>query len=91
MISVSDNRTSIHNHSYYSNLRLLDALPSPESIIDRALELNINMIGISEHESLSSHIKVNKYGLKLQEQYPDFKTMLCDEIYLLYSRYNRIS
>lgn len=81
-----NNRSSIHNHSYYSNLRLLDALPSPESIIDRALELGINMIGISEHESLSSHIRVNKYGLKLQEQYPDFKTMLCNEIYLTENR-----
>ena len=81
-----NNRSSIHNHSYYSNLRLLDALPSPESIIDRALELGINMIGISEHESLSSHIRVNKYGLKLQEQHPDFKTMLCNEIYLTENR-----
>ena len=81
-----NNRSSIHNHSYYSNLRLLDALPSPESIIDRALELGINMIGISEHESLSSHIRVNKYGLKLQEQRPDFKTMLCNEIYLTENR-----
>lgn len=44
------------------------------------------MIGISEHESLSSHIRINKYGLKLQEQYPDFKTMLCNEIYLTENR-----
>jgi len=54
--------------------------------MDKALELGINMIGISEHESLSSHIRVNKYGLKLQEQHPDFKTMLCNEIYLTENR-----
>lgn len=65
---------------------MLDALPSPESIIDKAIELNINMIGISEHESLSSHIRINKYAQSLKEQYPDFKVALGNEIYLTQTR-----
>ena len=79
-------RASIHNHSYYSNIRLLDALPSPESIIDKALELNLAMVGISEHESLSSHIRINKYAQQLKERYPDFKIALGNEIYLTENR-----
>lgn len=81
-------RASFHNHSFYSNIRLLDALPSPESIIDRAIELDLGMIGISDHESLSSHIRVNKYAQQLKDQYPNFKIALGNEIYLTDTRNN---
>ena len=81
-----NHRASIHNHSYYSNLRLLDALSEPEALIDRAIELGIDMIGISDHESLSSHVRVNKYAQSLYEQYPNFKVALGDEIYLTETR-----
>jgi DNA polymerase-3 subunit alpha len=70
----------------YSNLRILDALPSPTSIVDKAIELGINMIGISEHESLSSHIILNKYAQEIKEQHPDFKIALGNEIYLIETR-----
>lgn len=70
----------------YSNLRILDALPSPTSIVDKAIELGINMIGISEHESLSSHIILNKYAQEIKEQHPDFKIALGNEIYLTETR-----
>lgn len=81
-----DKRVSIHNHSYYSNLRIVDALSSPEEIIDKAIELGICMIGISDHESLSSHIRVNKYAQEVMKKHPDFKVALCNEIYLTKSR-----
>lgn len=81
-------RASFHNHSFYSNIRLLDALPSPENIIDKAIELDLGMIGISDHESLSAHIRVNKYAQKIKEQYPDFKIALGNEIYLTEDRRN---
>ncbi len=77
--------TIIHIISY-SNLRILDALPSPASIVDKAIELGINMIGISEHESLSSHIILNKYAQEIKEQCPDFKIALGNEIYLTETR-----
>lgn len=81
-----DKRVSIHNHSYYSNLRIVDALSSPEEIIDKAIELGICMIGISDHESLSSHIRVNKYAQEVMKKHPDFKVALCNEIYLTKSK-----
>ena len=83
---MSNHRASIHNHSYYSNLRLLDALSAPKDIIDRAIELGIDMIGISEHESLSSHIILNKYAQELKSDYPNFKIALGNEIYLTKTR-----
>ena len=33
------NRCDIHNHTYGSNMRLRDALASPEALIDRAIEI----------------------------------------------------
>ena len=45
-----NHRASIHNHSYYSNIRLLDALSSPIDIVNRAIELNIDMIGIKKEQ-----------------------------------------
>lgn len=61
-------------------------MPSPTSIVDKAIELGINMIGISEHESLSSHIILNKYAQEIKEQHPDFKIALGNEIYLTETR-----
>lgn len=77
--------TIIHIISY-SNLRILDALSKPTDIVDKAIELGINMIGISEHESLSSHIELNQYAQQIKEQYPDFKIALGNEIYLTQTR-----
>ena len=86
---MSDHRASIHNHSYFSNLRLLDALSSPTDIVDRAIKLGIDMIGISEHESLSSHIVLNKYAQQIKSDYPNFKIALGNEIYLTKTRDNK--
>lgn len=61
-------------------------MPNPTSIVDKAIELGINMIGISEHESLSSHIILNKYAQEIKEQHPDFKIALGNEIYLTETR-----
>ena len=49
-----------HNHTRYSNIRLRDALPTPEALIDKAIELGLAGISISEHECVSSHVKANK-------------------------------
>ena len=61
-------------------------MPSPTSIVDKAIELGINMVGISEHESLSSHIILNKYAQEIKEQHPNFKIALGNEIYLTETR-----
>lgn len=40
------------------------------------------MIAITEHETISNAIKVEKYYKKIKEKHPDFKVILGNEIYL---------
>lgn len=79
-------RIDLHNHTRYSNLRLRDALATPEQLIDRAIELGLAGISISDHETVAGHIKANQYAQKIKEKYPDFKVILGNEIYLVNER-----
>ena len=47
-------------------------------------------IAITDHECLSSHIKVNQYTQKVQKNNPNFKVALGNEIYLVDARENGI-
>ena len=75
-----------HTHTEYSNLRLLDCINRPEKLIDTAINLGLGGIAITDHECLSSHIKVNKYAKKIRETNPDFTIALGNEIYLTKDR-----
>ena len=39
-----------HNHTMYSNLRLLDCIIKPQDLIDRAIQLGLSGIAITDHE-----------------------------------------
>lgn len=75
-----------HNHTMYSNLRLLDCIIKPKDLIDKAIELGLSGIAITDHEALSAHMEVNMYAKKLREKYPDFTIALGNEIYLMDER-----
>ena len=77
-----------HTHTEFSNLRLLDCINRPEKLIDKAVELGLGGIAITDHECLSSHMRVNKYAKKLRETNPDFTIALGNEIYLVKDRSN---
>lgn len=79
-------RTEVHSHTHYSNLRLLDAINRPKDLINRAIELGLRGIAITEHESLSSHIEANQYQKEIQKDNPDFKVILGNEVYLCDTR-----
>ena len=83
-------RLECHAHTMYSNLRLLDAINRPKNLIDRAVELGLSGICITDHESLSSHMEVNLYANELlsKEETKDFKVVLGNEIYLTGTRDN---
>ena len=83
---MGKDRIDIHNHTRYSNIRLIDALATPEQLIDRAIEIGLKGIAITDHEFLGSHIKANKKALEIKEEHPDFKVILGNEIYLVDSR-----
>lgn len=82
------NRVELHAHTRYSNIRLVDALPTPEQLIDRAIELGLKGIAITDHDCLSGHIKANKYAQEILKEHPDFKVILGNEIYLVDERPN---
>ena len=69
-----------------SNIRLLDATNRPRELVDRAIELGLAGIGITEHESLGSHIELDRLQDEYKEKYPDFKIVRGNEIYLTEDR-----
>lgn len=75
-----------HSHTEFSNLRLLDCINKPEALIDKAIELGLTGIAITDHETLSAHMRVNKYAKKLRETNSDFTIALGNEIYLTDTR-----
>ena len=75
-----------HNHTMYSNLRLVDAINKPEDLIDEAIKLGLSGIAITDHECLSAHIEAEKHMQKVKEKHPDFKLAFGNEIYLVNER-----
>ena len=69
---------SIHNHTQYSNLRLRDCIIKEEDLVKYAVELGHKVVGITDHECLSSWVKVEN----LIKKYPDIKILRGNEIYL---------
>ena len=72
---------SLHNHTMYSNLRLIDSINKPNDLIDYAYEIGLKGVAITDHESLSGHVKAMAYW---SEKYADkdFKLILGNEIYI---------
>ena len=81
-------RFEVHSHTHYSNLRLLDSINKPKDLIKRAIELGLKGIAITDHEVLSSHPEINFYQDEIQQEHPEFKIALGNEIYLTGTRDN---
>lgn len=76
----------IHNHTEYSNIRLLDSINRPKDLIRKAIELGLSGIAITDHECLSSHVEVTKIAEEIRKTNPDFTVALGNEIYLVDER-----
>ena len=77
-------RVDYHNHTGVgSNIRLIDSINSVEGLIDKAIELGLAGIAITDHEMLGAHPKALKYMESIRGQNPDFKLILGNEIYLV--------
>lgn len=77
---------SIHNHTEYSNIRLLDSINKVSSLFDRAIEIGLKGFAITDHECLSAHVQAvqkRKELVKAGKINEDFKLILGDEIYLI--------
>ena len=65
-----------------------DCINRPQALIDKAIELGLSGITITDHECLSAHMEVNQYAKKIREENPDFTIALGNEIYLTDTRDN---
>ena len=79
-------RFEMHCHDEMSNIRLLDSIIKPRPLIERAIEIGLKGISITNHECLSSHVTYNKIQQELINKGSDFKIALGNEIYLTDTR-----
>jgi len=81
---------SLHGHTEYSNIRLRDCIIKIPDAFRYASELGHTVLAFTDHESLSSWVKIEKEA----KRYPNIKTIRGNEIYLCRnglnaSNYNR--
>ena len=70
----------------YSNIRLLDCINRPDKLIEKAFEMGMSGIAITDHECLSAHMEVNQFMKKFRQEHPEFTVALGNEIYLTFDR-----
>ena len=63
-----------------------DSINRPEDLIKQAIQLDLAGIAITDHESLSSHIELDRLINKYKETHPNFKIARGNEIYLISKR-----
>lgn len=84
-------RFDIHSHSEFSNLRLIDSINRAEDMILTAHKLGMKGIALTDHETVSGHVKWlnTEKELKKAGKIPeDFKCACGNEIYLVDNRNN---
>ncbi|WP_010497706.1 PHP domain-containing protein [Paenibacillus elgii] len=77
---------ALHNHTDYSNLRLLDCTNDVKELIQKAADLKYGGLAITDHESVSAHVQAIKITRELKDKSKipkDFKLILGNEIYLV--------
>lgn len=80
-----------HSHSEFSNLRLIDSINRAEDMILTAYKLGMKGIALTDHETVSGHVKWlnTEAELKKTGKIPeDFKCACGNEIYLVDDRNN---
>lgn len=72
---------SLHNHTAYSNIKLIDSINKVEDLIDYGKELGLHGIAITDHDCLTAHVPaLNYYNKKYKDS--DYKLILGNEIYI---------
>ena len=68
---------SLHNHTRFSNLHVIDSINKPEQMLDYAYDvLHLSGLAFTDHDTISGAVKFLKaYQAKLQKEwskaYPD--------------------
>ena len=75
-------RFSCHNHTEMSNIHLIDSINKLDNLVARGKEIGLAGLAITDHETIANSIRI----CKLQDNYPDFKIAIGNEIYLTTTR-----
>ena len=78
---MKNSYASIHAHTEYSNIKIIDSINKVEELIDRAYDKGLHAIAITDHDTLSGHVRAIKH-FKSNYEDKDFKLILGNEIYL---------
>ncbi len=75
---------SLHNHTEQSNLKLIDSINKVEELVQYGFELGLTALAITDHDTVSGHIRAWNYYNKAfsDEQKEKYKLILGNEIYL---------
>lgn len=60
---------NLHTHTDYSNIRMLDSINQLPLVFERCRELNMTGVAITDHESLSGHIKAIQFVDSMRKKY----------------------
>ena len=74
---------SLHCHSEFSNLRMLDSTNKLIGLVDKAMELGLRGIALTDHETVSGWVRAIEQQKIIEEQGYNFRIFLGDEIYLV--------
>jgi DNA polymerase III subunit alpha len=71
----------LHNHSDFSNLKVIDSINKVTDLIDGAYNKGLYAVALTDHDTLSGHVKAVQH---FKSKYLDkpFKLILGNEIYL---------
>ena len=86
MIILDQDFVHLHNHGEHSNLRFRDSVNKVKDMILHVDSLGNRAMALTEHESISSHIKFLNTIKELKSKdkiHKDFKPILGNEIYLV--------
>lgn len=77
-------RFECHSHSQFSNIRMLDCTNNEKKLVKRAFDIGLSGIAITDHETLSNAVRVNKLAKEYKDK--NFKVAIGNEIYLIDER-----
>ena len=86
MVISDEDFVHLHTHTEYSNLRFRDSINKVKDMILHVDGLGNRAMAVSDHESISSHIKFLNAVKELKSKnkiHKDFKPILGNEIYLV--------
>ena len=64
--------TSLHNHTMFSNVHVIDSINRPEEMLDYAWKLRMSGLAFTDHDCVSGAIKFLKaYQSKLEKEWKD--------------------